>query len=131
MQQGGTLATVDNQQEQDALSALIPTSISSLPLTGGVWIGLSDILREGTFDTWRDDSPVIFSGWKFNQPNNGASGAQHCVQARFVHIELCRQYGDDDGHHEGDGNSRIEREFMSIALIVMIMMYIPGFGGTM
>ena len=101
VQQGGTLATVDNQQEQDALSALIPTSISSLPLTGGVWIGLSDILREGTFDTWRDDSPVkeyeeassnairllfqvIFSGWKVNQPNNGASGAQHCVQARFV-----------------------------------------------
>merc|ERR1712130_468517 len=58
VQQGGTLATVDNQQEQDALSGLIPTSISSLPLTGGVWIGLSDILREGTFDTWRDDSPV-------------------------------------------------------------------------
>ena len=58
VQQGGTLATVDNQQEQDALSALIPTSISSLPSTGGVWIGLSDILREGTFDTWRDDSPV-------------------------------------------------------------------------
>merc|ERR1712130_749589 len=82
VQQGGTLATVDNQQEQDALSGLIPTSISSLPLTGGVWIGLSDILREGTFDTWRDDSPVIFSGWKVNQPNNGASGAQHCVQAR-------------------------------------------------
>merc|ERR1712130_255490 len=73
VQQGGTLATVDNQQEQDALSGLIPTSISSLPLTGGVWIGLSDILREGTFDTWRDDSPVIFSGWKVNQPNNGAS----------------------------------------------------------
>jgi len=82
VQQGGSLATVDNQQEQDALSALIPTSISSLPSTGGVWIGLSDILREGTFDTWRDDSPVIYSGWKFNQPNNGASGAQHCVQAR-------------------------------------------------
>merc|ERR1712130_707593 len=82
VQQGGTLATVGNQQEQDALSGLIPTSISSLPLTGGVWIGLSDILREGTFDTWRDDSPVIFSGWKVNQPNNGASGAQHCVQAR-------------------------------------------------
>merc|ERR1719336_2331979 len=58
VQQGGTLATVDNQQEQDALANLIPTSISSLPLTGGVWIGLSDILREGTFDTWRDDSPV-------------------------------------------------------------------------
>ena len=55
---GGSLATVDSQQEQDALSALIPTSISSLPSTGGVWIGLSDILREGTFDTWRDDSPV-------------------------------------------------------------------------
>merc|ERR1711936_431520 len=82
VQQGGTLATVDNQQEQDALSALIPTSISSLPLTGGVWIGLSDILREGTFDTWRDDSPVIFSGWRLNQPNNGASGAEHGVQAR-------------------------------------------------
>lgn len=81
VQQGGTLATVDNQQEQvfgfqfsvfnqlldqDALAALIPTSITSLPLTGGVWIGLSDILREGTFDTWRDDSPV-----KLN--NNGLS----------------------------------------------------------
>ena len=54
------------QLEQDALAALIPTSITSLPLTGGVWIGLSDILREGTFDTWRDDSPV-----KLN--NNGLS----------------------------------------------------------
>ena len=29
---------------------------------------------------------VVYSGWRANQPNNGASGAQHCVQARFVDI---------------------------------------------
>lgn len=73
VQQGGTLATVETQQQQDVLASLLGPE--------GAWIGLSDILNEGTF-TWRDDSPLLYTNWKTNGQPNNANGNQHCVQAR-------------------------------------------------
>ena len=46
----------------------------------GAWIGLSDVLQEGTF-AWRDGSELTYTNWKTSNPNN-AGGEQHCVWAR-------------------------------------------------
>ena len=48
--------------------------------SNGAWIGLSDILQEGTF-SWRDGSELSYTNWKTNNPNN-ANAEQHCVWAR-------------------------------------------------
>lgn len=69
---GASLATVSSQAEQDAVFALTGAS--------GAWIGLTDFLNEGTF-SWVDESPVTFTKWRVNQPNNGNNN-QHCTQIR-------------------------------------------------
>merc|ERR1711868_14683 len=69
---GASLATVNSQVEQDAVFALTGAS--------GAWIGLTDFLNEGTF-SWVDESPVTFTKWRVNQPNNGNNN-QHCTQIR-------------------------------------------------
>ena len=48
--------------------------------SSGAWIGLSDILQEGTF-SWRDGTELTYTNWKTSNPNN-ANDEQHCVWAR-------------------------------------------------
>ena len=69
---GAILASIESQMEQDSLSDLVSTS--------GAWIGLQDFLNEGTF-TWVDKSPVNFTNWRDNQPNNNNNN-QHCTWVR-------------------------------------------------
>ena len=63
------LASIESQEEQDALYAL----------TGdiGAWIGLTDFLDEGVF-SWVDGAAVTYNNWMAGQPNNGENN-QHCV----------------------------------------------------
>merc|ERR1711953_1334386 len=65
---GGSLVTVQSQQEQDALYALTGST--------GAWIGLTDFLDEGQF-SWVDGSPLDFTNFRAGQPNN-ANNNQHC-----------------------------------------------------
>ena len=53
--------------------------------SGGAWVGLSDVLQEGTF-SWRDDSDLTYTNWKSNNPNN-ANDEQHCVWVRRNRIK--------------------------------------------
>ena len=69
---GGNLASIETQDEQDTVSKLAEVT--------GTWIGLSDILSEGNF-AWADGAPVSFINWKNNQPNNAGRG-QDCVWIR-------------------------------------------------
>jgi len=69
---GGTLATIENQAEQDALATLTDPD--------GAYIGLTDFLNEGTF-AWVDGTAMGFTNWYFNAPNNGNDN-QHCVWIR-------------------------------------------------
>merc|ERR1711962_966473 len=69
---GGTLATIENQAEQDALATLTDPD--------GAYIGLTDFLNEGTF-AWVDGAATGFTNWYFNAPNNGNDN-QHCVWIR-------------------------------------------------
>jgi len=56
----GTIATIHNRKEQDAV----------LSLTGGKksWIGLKDFQDEGTF-TWMNQDPVGFTNWAEGEPS--------------------------------------------------------------
>ena len=69
---GGSLVTVQSQQEQDALYALTGST--------GAWIGLTDFLDEGQF-SWVDGSPLTFTNFRAGQPNN-ANSNQHCTWIR-------------------------------------------------
>ena len=69
---GGSLVTVQSQQEQDALYALTGST--------GAWIGLTDFLDEGQF-SWVDGSPLDFTNFRAGQPNN-ANSNQHCTWIR-------------------------------------------------
>ena len=71
---GASLATVSSQAEQDAVFALTGAS--------GAWIGLTDFLNEGSF-SWVDESPLTFTNWRVNQPNNGNNN-QHCTQVSLM-----------------------------------------------
>ena len=67
----GNLASIESQEEQD--SAFLLTGSS------GAWIGLNDILVEGTFE-WVDRSTLSYTNWKSGQPNNVTG--QNCVWMR-------------------------------------------------
>ena len=49
--------------------------LQAMMSSNGAWIGLSDVLQEGTF-AWRDGSELSYTNWKTNSLNN-ASQDQH------------------------------------------------------
>ena len=69
---GAKLASIESQDEQDAVFALTGST--------GAWLGLTDFLDEGVF-SWVDGVAVGYTNWKKNQPNNGQKN-QHCVWIR-------------------------------------------------
>ena len=89
--EGAVLASVSSADEQtqmpvkqitvDSLAnAMDLFQLQSMMTSNGAWIGLSDILQEGTF-SWRDGSELSYTNWKTSNPNN-ANDEQHCVWAR-------------------------------------------------
>ena len=69
--EGGSLASIESAEEQQIVED---------NAADGAWIGLNDILNEGTA-TWVNGASVGFTNWRNNQPNNGGMG-QHCVWVR-------------------------------------------------
>ncbi|MGH0140650.1 UNVERIFIED_CONTAM: hypothetical protein FKN15_023262 [Acipenser sinensis] len=70
--QGGDLAVIDNQYENDFVASYLED------IRAPVWIGLSDVLHEGKF-TWSDGSQVLYTNWNAGEPNNfGDSGLKTC-----------------------------------------------------
>jgi hypothetical protein len=65
---GGTLATIADAAEN--------TSVSSLG-TGDRWIGLNDLMTEGTFD-WPTAEPYFYTSWAVAEPANTAG--DDCVK---------------------------------------------------
>jgi len=66
---GGYLATITSQEENDLLAGFLNTQCAL--------IGLSDASQEGTF-TWNNGEPLGYTNWSSNQPNN-ENGNQDCV----------------------------------------------------
>ena len=85
--EGAILASVTSAEEQtqvrvsgQSYSHVGQFQLEAMMSSDGAWIGLSDVLQEGTF-AWRDGSELTYTNWKTNNPNN-ANGEQHCVWAR-------------------------------------------------
>ncbi|XP_068430349.1 uncharacterized protein [Clinocottus analis] len=86
-EQGGDLAVIDNQYENDFVSSYLRDL--ELP----TWIGLSDLLLENQY-AWSDGvSPVLYTNWNEKEPNN-AGGAEHCVAMSHGHL-MSGRWNDD------------------------------------
>ncbi|KAF7653995.1 hypothetical protein LDENG_00075190, partial [Lucifuga dentata] len=89
--QGGELAVIDDQYENDFVSSYLKDL--ELP----TWIGLSDRLVENQY-AWSDGvSPVLYTNWNTNEPNN-AGGAEDCVA--MTHSMLVSGKWNDDACHK-------------------------------
>ncbi|CAL9682123.1 unnamed protein product [Knipowitschia caucasica] len=90
-EQGGELAVIDNQYENDFVSSYLRD------LRRPTWIGLSDLLVENQY-AWSDGvSPVLYTNWNDKEPNN-AGGAEHCVA--LSHNQLVTGKWNDDACHK-------------------------------
>ncbi|KAM7392700.1 hypothetical protein PAMA_007697 [Pampus argenteus] len=90
--QGGELAIIDDQYENDFVSSYLKDL--ELP----TWIGLSDQLQENQY-AWSDGvSPVLYTNWNNNEPNN-AGGAEHCVTITHNHL-VSGKWNDDACHKD-------------------------------
>ena len=67
---GGHLAVINSQAENDFIKNIIPLS--------SAWIGLSDLASEGNFQ-WVNGDPLVYTNWYPGQPNNFNNG-QHTVE---------------------------------------------------
>ncbi|XP_076014518.1 uncharacterized protein LOC143007034 [Genypterus blacodes] len=86
----GDLAVIDDQYENDFVSSYLRD------LEFPTWIGLSDRLVENEY-TWSDGfSPVLYTNWNTNEPNNGG-GAEDCVA--ITHSALSSGKWNDDACH--------------------------------
>ncbi|BFZ21806.1 hypothetical protein BsWGS_24845 [Bradybaena similaris] len=74
---GGYLAEINSQAENDFL-----VSEAQTRKLGNVWLGGSDILKEGAF-RWTTSGETIgaFTNWNSGEPDN-YNGAQHCLELR-------------------------------------------------
>eukprot|EP01046_Picozoa_sp_COSAG06_P014003 COSAG06_NODE_857_length_11918_cov_4.047551_2_plen_673_part_00 len=72
---GGHLASVHSQDEQDTIAALIPDG-------GSGWIGFHDLLAEAGCEdlgfVWTDGSETDYTNWAEGEPNDWLAGAPHC-----------------------------------------------------
>jgi len=70
--QGGVLATIRDQAEQDWVYGLTATTY------GRLWIGYSDEVTEGTW-VWDDGWTGSYTTWANGEPNNNAGGEDWAV----------------------------------------------------
>lgn len=89
--QGGNLAVIDSQAENDFVTSYLRD------MKYHTWIGLSDLLVENQY-AWSDGvSPVLYTNWNHNEPNN-ANGVEHCVT--ITHTILQSGKWNDDACHK-------------------------------
>lgn len=74
-EQGGRLAVVTTADEQ----ALLAASYCPGGLCEPLWLGLHDRTTEGTW-VWIDGSPLGFSAWGPNEPNDAGQRGEDCAE---------------------------------------------------
>lgn len=76
---GGDLAIITSLAESDEVNALaIAALTASADEVVDYWIGASDSATEGAF-LWPDGTPLGFSNWRLNEPNDGGVAGEDCT----------------------------------------------------
>lgn len=74
MGEGGNLATITSQEEQNAVFSYI----NGFSLNKDIWIGMTDIDEEGNWSTWVTGENVEYTNWGWGEPDNGGE-QDYCV----------------------------------------------------
>ena len=65
---GGFLASIGSSAENTFVYSTFIGSVTS----SSYWIGLNDLVTEGTF-VWASGESVVFTSWRANEPNNSGN----------------------------------------------------------
>ncbi|XP_052254421.1 macrophage mannose receptor 1-like [Dreissena polymorpha] len=76
---GGTLASILDQNEQNFIQGNLPKPVLSWD---GLWIGLNDIAADNFF-VWSDGQTVTYTNWNVNEPNDFSNRNEDCVEMRL------------------------------------------------
>ena len=71
---GGQLAEVESEDKMTAIAE----AKTSAGFTDALWIGLSDLAKEGTFVWASTGKPAVYTNWLKGEPNGG--GNENCGQ---------------------------------------------------
>jgi hypothetical protein len=85
---GGHLVHINDAAENDFVTTRFGTGILDFVHRGGLWIGLTDQVTEGTF-VWADGTPLGtgYSNFASGEPNNCAPLPDHtCLSEDYVTI---------------------------------------------
>ncbi|XP_058825863.1 C-type lectin 37Da-like [Topomyia yanbarensis] len=80
---GMRLAVISSNQQQDNLVAMIKSSSKYNTAKMEIWIGGSDLAKEGEFIWQSTGAKIGYANWNKKQPDN-AGGNEHCVQIRHI-----------------------------------------------
>lgn len=82
---GGYLATITSEAENIFLTGLTLTAQGHLES----WIGLTDVLNEGTF-VWVTGEPLVYTNWAPGEPNDyqPAGGEDYAILSPPVDIDV-------------------------------------------
>ncbi len=73
------LTSINSQAEQDFLYAYWESSREINDVSSSCWIGFKITGDNGDF-TWSDESPVTYTNWDFQRPNDALGGNEKCTE---------------------------------------------------
>ena len=84
------MTSITSLDEEEFLANTILNTINNSDSTNRMWIGLSDNVKEGTFQ-WVDGSDFPFSYWNNGEPNNwrGDENCGEIVRGQYWNDNAC------------------------------------------
>uniref|UniRef100_A0A3P8RPD4 C-type lectin domain-containing protein n=1 Tax=Amphiprion percula TaxID=161767 RepID=A0A3P8RPD4_AMPPE len=93
VRQGGDLLVINNLEEQQLISENVPRqSSSNIWWEKGYWIGLTDVVSEGTWVWINNVTEVETMYWRSGQPSHGEAQSGNCAAFYYYHDTMKTWY---------------------------------------
>lgn len=100
IRQGGDLLVISNLEEQQLMSENLPrqSSSSNIWWENGFWIGLTDVVSEGTWVWINNVTEVETMYWRTGQPSHGEPQSGNCAALFYYHDTMKTWYNANCRH---------------------------------